>query len=374
VSFAATQRVPLGFALEGRVAADLSLAPDRYLRPVVEGEFRIDPQMKLNFVDAVVERVRSVPGVRAASAAFTSPLSGAPNRGITIEGAPLKPAGSQDSADFQLVTPDFFRAIGVPVVRGRALLVTDRRDTAPVMVVNQSFANRYFPGQDPIGRRVGFGPTAKHEVVGVVGDMRYRNVEAPADPTFYVPISQNAERWPFMSFVVWSDAAPVDTVAALREAIRGADANQAITRVRSFEEIVGTALSARRFNTLLVTLFAGAALLLAAVGTYGVMAYAVAARTRELGVRAALGASPRQLVHLVLSQGLRVTVAAVGIGVVSGLALTGLMRSMLYDVAPRDPATFAGVAVLLTIVALTATWLPARRATGVSPIRALREE
>ncbi len=164
------------------------------------------------------------------------------------------------------------------------------------------------------------------------------------------------------------------TADRLRSAIRTADPGQAITRMRSFDEILSTALATRRFNTLLVLVFAGAALVLAAVGTYGVMAYAVSTRTRELGVRAALGASPRTLLHLVVGQGAMLTAVAVALGIGAGLFLTQLMAAMLYEVTPRDPRTFVGVALLLSLVALMATWVPARRAVKVSPIRALRDD
>jgi predicted permease len=373
-SFVASQRVPLGFATEGRVAADLNLAPEKYLRPIKEGAFEIDPTLKINFVQSVLERLQAAPGVRSAAASFTSPLSGAPNRGISIEGRPATDAGLEDTADFQLVTPDFFRAVGVTLIRGRALTGSDRADGPRVLVVNQAFANHYFPGQDAIGQRVRFGGTSVHEIVGIVADMRYRYLESPADPTFYVPITQNSERWPFLSFTVWSDGDSAAAVMGLRDAIRVADPAQAITRVRSYDEIVSAALSARRFNTLLVLVFAGAALLLAAVGTYGVMAYAVSVRTRELGVRAALGASPRDLLRLVVGQGAMLTGAAVVIGIAGGLMVTGLMTTMLYEVTPRDPRTFVSVAALLTLVSLMATWFPARRAIRANPINALRDE
>ncbi len=284
------------------------------------------------------------------------------------------PGRNEDAADFQLVTPDFFRAVGATLIRGRSIAETDQTNTTAVMVINQSFVDRYFPGVDPIGQRVLFGERAAHEVIGIVADMRYRFVESPADPTFYIPITQNAERWPFLSFTVWSDEDSAASVARLREAIRVADPSQAITRVRSYDEILSTALAARRFNTLLVLVFAGAALVLAAVGTYGVMAYAVSTRTRELGVRAALGASPSNLLRLVVGQGAMLTAIAVGLGVGAGLLLTQLMATMLYEVTPRDPRTFIGVAALLSLVAITATWVPARRAIKISPIRALRDE
>ena len=242
------------------------------------------------------------------------------------------------------MTPDFFRAAGVTLVRGRGIAAQDQPSGPAVMVVNQAFVARYFPGEDPIGRRVLFGRDAAHEIVGVVADMRYRSVEAPADPTFYLPLTQNAERWPFLSFTVWSDGDAAATAGLLRDAIRAADPNQAVTRLRSYDEIVSTALSARRFNTTLVVLFAGAALLLAGVGTYGVMALAVSTRTRELGVRAALGARPADLLRLVVGQGARLTAMSVVLGVGAGLLMTRLMSAMLYEVTPRDPRTFAAVA------------------------------
>ena len=241
-------------------------------------------------------------------------MTGAPNRGFSIAGRPRKPAGQEDGADFQLVTPEFFKTVGVTLVRGRTFPEAARAKTMPVVVVNQTFAAQFFPGEDPIGRVVEFGENAAHEIVGIVADMRYRFLESPADPTFYIPITQNAERWPFLSFVVWSDGDAAMTTTVLRDALRRADPSQAITRIRSFDEIVNTALAARRFNTLLVLVFAGAALLLAAVGTYGVMAFAVSTRTRELGVRAALGAAPQQLLRLIVGQGLTLTAVAVAIG------------------------------------------------------------
>ena len=372
-SFAASQRVDLGFQLDGRVAADLSLAPDRYLKPTTPDGFQIDTSSKIQFVERVVNQVGATHGVRAAAAAFTSPLTGAPNRGISFPGRPEKGPGLEDTSDFQVITPDFFRAVGATLIRGRALTSADQANTPPVAVINQAFADRYFQGEDPIGQRLQFGDTERPEIVGIVGNMRYRYLETPADPTFYIPITQNTERWPFMSFTVWADGTAASTGSLLRDAIRRADPNQAITRVRTYEEILGRALAPRRFNTTLVAIFAAAALLLAGIGTYGVMAYAVSTRTRELGVRSALGASPADLMRLVLRQGAVLTVAAVSLGAAASFFATRMMTSMLYNVTPRDPSTFVAVAGVLVLVALTATWLPARSAVRVSPTSALRE-
>jgi predicted permease len=370
-SFVASQRVDLGFETRGRIAADLSLAPDRYLRPASGGG--IDTTAKLQFVDSVLQSVGAAPGVRAVGASFTSPLTGAPNRGISIPGRPDKGPGLADTADFQVITPDFFRAAGMTLVRGRTFTDADQDATMRVAVVNQAFVDAHFAGEEPIGRSLAFGATNKAEIVGVVANARYRRVESPADPTFYLPITQNDERWPFMSFTAWTDGDRASLATVMRDAIRRADPNQAVTRVRTYGDSVAEALAARRFNTTLIGVFAMSALLLAAVGTYGVMAYAESTRTRELGLRAALGARPADLMRLLLRQGATLTAVAISIGIVASALSTGMMAAMLYGVAPRDPATLAVVASTLAGVALLATWLPARQAVRVTPLVALRE-
>lgn len=376
-SFIAAQGVDVGFSPEGRIAADLSLAADRYLRPVegaAEGEFRIDPSPKRALVEGVLGRLRATPGVRAAAASFTAPMAGAPNRGIRLEGDPDPGPGLSNAADFQVVTPDYFRALGMTLIRGRSFTDADRADAPPVVIVNTAFVDRYLAGREPVGRVLLFGPAARHEIVGVVNDARYRDLEQPADPTFYVPLAQNDERWPFLSFTVWSDADRTDVGPVLREIVRSIDPNQPIARIRTYDEILRTALASRRFSTWLVGVFAASALLLAAVGIYGVLAYAVSTRTREMGVRAALGASPRDLVGLVMREGMLLTLSAVGLGVAGALAASGLLRGLLYEVEARDPAVMMAVAAVLTGVALVATWLPARRAARLDPTAALQSE
>jgi predicted permease len=373
-SFVRANRVDLGFASEGRLAAEINLVPE-YLR-IVEDSGRIDPARKIQFVTRVIDRLSSTPGIRAAAASFTAVLTGAPNRGIRIEGDPERAPNDQPNGDFQAVTTAFFRATGITLVRGRAFGVQDRADTPPVVIVNQALVDKYFPGRDPIGHVLLFGGSKRHTIVGVVADARYRSIELPADPAFYFPIEQNDERWPFLAFTVWADggtAGARNAVPFLREAIREADPQQPITRLRTFDEILEQSMAARRFNTWMVALFAGTALLLAAVGTYGVMAHAVANRTRELGLRAALGARPADLIGMIVRQGLALAVVATAIGLMAAAALTRFMASLLFDVAPNDLGIFAAVAATLGAVAIVATVVPAARAMRADPTVALRE-
>ncbi len=372
VSFVQATQINLGFETDNRVAAELNLVPD-YVVPIADG--RIDPAKKIRFINGVIERLREARGVRAAAASSTAPLTGAPNRGIGIEGDRVPAPNEEPNADFQIVTSDFFRAMGIPVVAGRAFDDTDRANTPPVVMVNQALVDRYFKGRDAIGHVLRFGGNKRHQIVGVVADTRYRYVESPADPTFYLPLEQNDERWPFLSFTVWFDrrGGSLDPPALIRSVIRDADPLQPVSRIRSFDEIVGQSMAARRFNTWMVALFAATALVLAAVGTYGVTAYAVTSRTRELGLRAALGAGPRDLIRMVLGQGLLLTLLATSIGLGAAFLMTRYMASLLFGVAPRDPLTFALVAAVMTSVAITATLVPARKAMRVNPMVALRD-
>jgi len=372
-SLMAATRVDLGFATDGRLAAELSLARDRYLRPIgPDDDGRVDATPKRQFVDAVLARLRSAPGVRGAAAAFTAPLSGAPNRGLRIEGAAEPARGQEPEADFQVVTADYFRTLGIAVLDGRAFTDADDERALPVAIVNETFARRYLAGGSPIGRAVRFGGNRRHVVVGVVADTRYRRVEQAADPTFYLPIGQNDERWPFLAFLTWSDGDAAAAAPLVRAAVRAADPAQPVSTIRTFDAIFAGALAGRRFTTWLVGLFGITAVLLAAIGAYGVMTAAVAARTRELGVRAALGATAGHLRRLVLGE----TAVLAGVASLVGLAIagggSGLVQALLYDIAPRDARVLAVAVGTVAAVALAAAWWPARRAARVNPIDALR--
>lgn len=373
-SFSAAQRVPLGYETTGRMAAYLSLAPDRYLRPLGDGDDgRVDTAAKRELVTRVLEELRATPGVRAAGAAFTAPLAGAPNRGVRIAGAAEPLPGQEPQADFQAVTTDFFRTNGIALIAGRTFDDGDRDATTPVALVNETFARRYLGGRRPVGQALSFGSDRRHQIVGVVADARYRNVEQPADPTFYVPLDQNDERWPFLAFMAWTDGDPGALAPVVRRAVRAVDPNQALARVQTYDEILARAVAPRRFNALLAGVFAAVALALAAVGTYGVLAYAVGARTRELGVRAALGAAPGDLRQLVLRHGGGLALVALAIGTTGAWLGGRAMASLLFQVQPGDGRTLGGVTVCLVVVVLIATWMPARQATAIDPNVALKD-
>jgi predicted permease len=374
VSFVQAQRVELGYEIGGRVAAEINLSADRYLRPVnpASEDRRIDPAPKIQFIARVLERLAASPQVRSAAAAFTAPLEGAPNRGFRVAGDPEPRPGEEANADFQVVTADYFRTLGIPLRRGRMLSDDDRAETSPVVVINQALADRYFRGRDPIGRSIRFGFDKQHDIVGVVADARYRSVEQAADPTFYIPLPQNDERWPFLSIAVHAQGDAAGVAPLLRAAVLDADPSQPVSRIRTYEDILSASMASRRFNTLLIAVFAGTAVLLAAIGVYSVMAFAVASRTREMALRAAVGARPPDLMGLVLRQGLWLSAAATAIGLAAAALGSRLIASLLYQVAPRDPWTFAAVAALLTAVSLLAALIPARRATRVDPSAVLR--
>ena len=377
-SFLAVQRVDLGFVPEGRIAADLSLSPDRYMQPRpggTEDEFRANTEPKRQLVTAVLARLRATPGVRAVAASFTAPLAGAPNRGFSIDDNPDHRGAQGPSADFQVITPDYFRALGITFIRGRQFEDTDAADRPPVVIVNQALVDRFLPGVDPLGRTITFGGDRRHEIIGVVADARYRDVERHGGSDLLRP-ARSERRALAVPLVHGVD----------RRRRRGAgtgvprsDASRPIRISRSRACAPTTSCwprpwPPRRFNTLLVVVFAVTALLLAAVGTFGVMAFSVASRTRELGVRAALGATPADLRRLVLGQGVWLSAMAVVMGLAAAWLGTRGMASLLYGVQPGDPLTFALVAATLAAVALLATWIPARGATRVDPIAALREQ
>jgi predicted permease len=373
-SLFAASRVDLGYDTAGRVAAELSLAPDRYQRPLAADALAVDPQPRRQFVEAVLTRVRASPGVVTAAAALTAPLGGAPNRGVVIVGQPEPPAGQEPVADFQAVTPGYLATLGIRLVAGRDFAATDDQRARPVALVNAAFARRYFGADSAVGREIGFGGGRRHIVVGVVGDARYRHVEQAADPAFYVPLLQNDEGWPFLAVLVRTTGRPADGVEALRAAVAAADPGQPVSSIRTLDAMVGEALAARRFNTTLMLLFGAIAMAMAAVGAYGVVAALVSARAREFSIRAALGASGRMLTTQVLGETALLAALATALGLAGALAGANAWERLLYGVTARDPWVLGAAALTVAAAALLAAWPAARRVGQTSPSAALGVE
>jgi putative ABC transport system permease protein len=324
--------------------------------------------------------------VLSAGAVEYLPLSGFDSAGsIRIEG---KPAGAEDDrrAHYRSVASDYFAALGIPLVKGRAFTERDNRDAPRVAIINETMARRYWPTEDPIGKRVAlvfeslrFFPNRPpevdlaqglREIVGVVADVKHLGLQAAPVPEMFTPLSQRPVRE--LSLVVRASSDPTSLIGGVRRAVSDLDREQPILNTSAMTDVLSRAVATPRFNALLAGLFAALALALGAVGLYGVIAYSVAQRTHEIGVRMALGAGPRDILQLVLVRGLTLTLIGVGAGVAAALALTRLMASLLFGVKPTDLAIFAAVALLLTGVALAACYVPARRATRVDPMVALR--
>ena len=368
-SVARLQRVEPGFDPDKLLTFTLSLPQSKY---------HSDTQ-QVAFFDQVLPRIAAVPGVRAVGATSVLPFGGNWATGtFTIEGlqqrAPNEPG---PWGDIRLVSPDFFQALRVPLRRGRVFTDQYGPATMPVAVVDDEMVRRYWPNEDPIGKRLAFGappgePTRWITVVGVVGHTKHEGLDADARVQLYLPYRQAGAN--AMAIAVRTTGDPLAAASAVRAAVHAVDRDQPLSQVRSMAELLEASVGPRRLSMLLLGLFSAIALVLSAVGIYGVMSYSVAQRTREIGVRMALGAARTSVLGLVLRQGVVLTLAGVAAGVLASLALNRLLASQLYAVRATDPATFLIVAALLTGVATLACLLPALRATRVDPVVALRQE
>jgi putative ABC transport system permease protein len=328
------------------------------------------------FIDAI-NQLRSLPGVEAASAASQFPFDGNMDRyGFHAEGKMNANPELDESAERYCITPGFLAALRIPLLRGRDINASDTAENPGVILVNQTTAQRIWPGEDPIGKRVKLGGLDHPwmTVVGVVGDVHHEGLDATPWTQFYVPHTQ----WPFpdtsMTFVLRTAGPPGAVATAAREAIHSLDPAQPVSSVMPLEDYVGLSLQGRRFALILISAFAIVALLLSMIGIYGVTSYTVAQRTREIGIRIALGAQRGEVLGLMMRQGSVLILAGIGLGAAASAALTRFLAGMLFGVTPTDPVTFALVAVLMIGVAALACWIPARRAMRVDPIVALRHE
>ncbi len=367
-SFARLSRVNPGIKAEQLFTAVIALPGGAYPRP----------ENVVNFYEQLLPRIKSLPGVEAASTIYPLPLSNSHMAtSFQIEERPVA-KGQQPDAAVRIAGIDFFTTAGIPLRRGRLFNERDARGTNPVMTVNERFAEKFFPGQDIVGKRiqpgmsVDPGDAPMREIIGVVGNIKAKSMSAELAPEMYLPATQV----PISSAALLIRTAtsnPANITAAVRAELARVDANVPLIRARIFEEYIARSLARARFNATLLSIFAGVALLLTAIGIYGVMAYNVAQRRQEIGIRMALGAQRADVLRLVVSGGMKLAAVGVALGVAAALALTRVLKSLLYGVTPFDPVTLSAVALLLSTIALLACWLPARRAASVNPLVALRE-
>ncbi len=367
-TFSSLSRMNPGFRADHVLTLGVSPSRAKYPRP----------EAMIRLYDEVLESVRSLPGVAAAGAVRKLPLaSELGDWGLMVEGyAP--PPGEKVQADWQIATPGYFEAMGIRLRRGRLFTAADRRDAQPVIVVSQALAQRFWPGRDPIGRRLRVSTPRYYTVVGVVDDVRHDSLTAEVKGTWYAPRSQfdlatGAAIYP-MTLVIRTTGDPAAWTAPVRAAIHAIDPRLPVSAVRPLDDVVAGAVAKQRFTTFFLLLCSALALTLAAVGVYGVVRFRVGARSREIGLRMALGARPGQLLRRVVAQGMAPVAAGLAIGSFAALGLTRFLGGLLYGVAPQDPLTLLASVITLALVALAATWLPARRAARVDPLVVLREE
>jgi putative ABC transport system permease protein len=363
-TFAALRRVDPGFVAEHAVAAEVTLPKSRYP----------DAKAQIAFYHRIIDEMRGLPGVVASAVTTTVPLSGNNlGLGFSIDGRPLDP-GNKLSATYFAISPDYFAAMGVRLVRGRAFTDRDSETSSNVVIVSESLARKHFSGQDPLGQRIsiGYNSTGPREIVGVVTDVKHEDLAEAAPPEMYTPFPQTP--WPFLSFVVRSAAEPSSVMQSLRSMMTRLDPDQALGDMKPVADYISKSIAEPRFTAGIVGAFATVALLLAGFGLFSVMAYSVAQRRREIGIRMALGAQPADVRSLVVYQALRLGGAGLLLGLAGAVVASRLLATLLFGVTPNDPATFAGVAATLTLVLLVAAYLPARRATRVDPTVALRTE
>lgn len=366
-SFMRVQEVNPGFNPQGLLTMSVSLPDFKYSEA---------PQ-RANFYKQLINDVSALPGVQSAGAVSVLPLSGQGSSGsFRIEGRDVPRGQSPPHGARWAATPDYFKTMGIPIIRGRYFEERDTADGKQVVIIDQALATKYWPNEDPLGKRMVFEGTRDNpnwrEIVGIVGHVKHTDLEGESRAQYYIPHQQRAQ--PGMTIVVRTTGDPNALASAARNAVRNLDRELPVFRVRTMDQFVADAMAQRRFALLLIGIFAGLALLLAAIGLYGVMAYSVTQRTHELGLRMALGAQAGDVLKLVVKQGMLLAGIGLGIGIVGAFFLSRLMKTLLFNVSATDPVIFAAIAATLAAVALLACFFPARRATKVDPMVALRYE
>jgi putative ABC transport system permease protein len=355
-----------GFDASNVLTADITLPRARYGQP----------QQRAAFCDQTIQRLQTLPGVQSVSVTNELPLAGGVRaQGFKIEGRAESAQGLSGSANFRGISPDYFKTLRMSLLRGRGVVERDGAAAPGVVVINESMARAFWQNEDPIGKRMSIARSGEpewREVVGIVGDIRHRGLHIPPEPEMYVPYAQ--QPWQSFRLAIRTTGDPMRLSSAMRQAVWSMDREQPVTRVQTLEKIVAASHSETTFYATLLASFAGLALAMASIGIYGVLSYAVERRTREIGVRIALGAQRKDVLALVVSQGLKLALVGLALGIAAAWAVTRFIETLLYGVKPTDPAVFAGVSLLLLLVAGLASWLPARRATKLDPMTVLRHE
>jgi putative ABC transport system permease protein len=364
-SFSRLLQVREGFNPDHVLSVQMALPQARYPKP---GD-------RVRFLKNTLERIDALPGIAGASAISRLPLyPGASSRSVEVEGR-TPPRSGDVAPDYMAITPDYFQTMGVPLLAGRTFTDRDDAGAVPVAIISDATARYFWPGQDAIGKHFR-GPCRNDktwcQVVGIVGDIKQHHLEQASKMAVYAPFSQDP--WAFFALVVRTKLEPLNAASAVKDAIHAVDPDEPVYNVRSMRDVEAASLSPQRLQIALIGFFAALALVLACMGIYGVMAYSVAQRTSEIGVRMALGAQTGNVLGLVLSEGLRLALVGAGIGLAGSFFAARFLSGMLFGVTPSDPLTFVGVAFVLVAVAMVACYIPARRAARVDPLVALRYE
>jgi putative ABC transport system permease protein len=367
-SFMRLQQFDLGFNPNNLATMRIQLPGTKYREPA-----QVDA-----FYKQLLERIESVPGIKSVGAISDVFLTDTPNStNFSIEGRPVPIGVDSIEVPLDSISPGYFRAMGIPLLSGREFDDRDVRDSTPVVIVNETFVRRFFADEEPLGKRFVYGQSGPDNnnwitIVGVVGDMRRTGFDRPVRPETFLPQSQNPSDT--LTIVARTAVDPVALSSTLRGEVWGIDKDQSVYDLKTMDQTLSEMSSQRRFNMLLLGVFAALALTLAAVGIYGVMSYSVAQRTHEIGVRMALGARGTDVLGMVVRRGMVLALAGIGAGLIGAVALTRLLSSLLYGVSATDPLTFVVIPIVLAGVALGACFVPARRATKVDPMVALRYE
>ena len=357
-------RVDPGFGERNALAVTLQLPEKKYA----------GPEQLARFSEQLVQQVTTVPGVETAGVARILPIVHDLPTGFYFEGYARPKDNDLPQTNYSAVSPGYFKAMGIPLLAGRAFTERDTQEALPVAIVSQTMAQRFFPNGDAIGKRINVntGPENYREIVGIVGDVKQNGLTKETRPHTYEPFAQAPNQ--FMTLIVRSTTDPMSLVPSIRNKVVALDSELPLQRVTTLDRMISSSIRQQRFTSIVLSVFAGVALLLAAAGLYGVISYSVAQRTHELGIRVALGAQVKDVMQLVLRQGMTFVIAGEVAGIIGAFGLTRLLSGLLFGVTPTDAATFIAVTIVLTLVALLACYIPARRATKVDPLVALRYE